>query len=90
MMEDENTPEESGMAESEEKYYYTDKAMDCEGWAVVLGEGGTTLSCHKTKREAVQALVAKCAEDGCEPGGYWEGEIETEGEDKPKVEIKIF
>lgn len=78
--------------EEMDKYYYTDRSMDCDGWAVVKGEAGEVLSCHKTKREAVQALVAACAEDKCEPGGYWEGEIETEdgGEDKPKVEIKVY
>lgn len=78
------------MEDEMEKYYYTDKSMECDGWAVVRSEGGEVISCHKTKREAVQALVAKCSEDGCEPGGYWEGEIETEGEDKPKVEIKVY
>ena len=73
-----------------DKYYYTDRAMDCDGWAVVRGEAGEVLSCHRSKREAVQALIAACAEDKCEPGGYWEGEIEKpEGEDKPKIEIRI-
>ena len=89
-MDNETMPGEAGMAESEEKYYYTDKSMDCDGWAVVRGEAGEVISCHKTKRESVQALVAACAEDGCEPGGYWEGEIETESETEPKVKIEIY
>ena len=77
--------------EEKEKYYFTDKSLECDGWAVVKGEGGEVKSCHRTEREAVQALVAACEEDGCEPGGYWDGEIEKkDGKEKPKIEIKIY
>ena len=49
-------------------YYITDKAADCEAWAVVKDDG-ELLACHATKDEAIAQMVAVSLAEGIEPGG---------------------
>ncbi len=49
-------------------YYITDKNPDCSGWAVEK-EDGELLACHKTKKEAIDQMVAVSISEGLEPGG---------------------
>lgn len=43
----------------------------CPLWAV-LKEDGTTLACHRTKREAIDQMVAVSRAERIAPGGDWE------------------
>lgn len=49
-------------------YYITDESPDCEGWAVVKGDG-EVLGCHRTKNAAAAQMVAISLKEDIEPGG---------------------
>jgi HK97 family phage prohead protease len=49
-------------------YYVTDESPDCEGWAVVKGDG-EVLGCHRTKSAALAQMIAVSLNENIEPGG---------------------
>ena len=53
-------------------YLISDKQSDCSGWATVKEEADgsyTTLSCHDTKQDAIDQMVAISIAEDMEPGG---------------------
>jgi HK97 family phage prohead protease len=53
-------------------YLISDKQSDCAGWATVKEEADgsyTTLSCHDTKQDAIDQMVAISIAEDMEPGG---------------------
>jgi uncharacterized protein len=59
-------------------YFIWDESPECSGWAVVK-EDGELMSCHKSKQDAIEAMVGVSAAEGIEPGGtYKEQEDEVE------------
>ena len=57
-------------------YYITDESPDCEGWAVVKGDG-EVLGCHRTKNAAAAQMVAISLKEGIEPGGERQIELDV-------------
>lgn len=51
-------------------YFITDKAEECEAWAVVK-EDGELMACHTTKQSAIDQMVAISLSEGIEPGGTY-------------------
>jgi len=56
-------------------YYITDMPsfVDCrpsEPWGV-LKENGELVACHKTRRDAIDQMVALSIAENLEPGGEW-------------------
>ena len=51
-------------------YYITDKADQCEAWAVVK-EDGELLACQPDKQSAIDQMVALSLSEGIEPGGTY-------------------
>ena len=49
-------------------YFITDKANGCTGWATVK-EDGEVIGCHKTKKDAVDHMVAISLAEEMTPGG---------------------
>jgi HK97 family phage prohead protease len=49
-------------------YFITDKANGCTGWATVK-EDGEVIGCHKTKKDAVDHMVAISLAEDMTPGG---------------------
>lgn len=49
-------------------YYITDKAAGCSGWATIK-EDGEVIGCHKTKRDAIDQMVAVSIAEDMTPGG---------------------
>jgi hypothetical protein len=59
-------------------YYIRNDAEDCKDrWATVKDDG-STLSCHDTKKQAIDQMVAISISDGIEPGGDWSGRKKEE------------
>lgn len=49
-------------------YFISSKAKDCNGWATVKHDG-SVITCHKTKKQAIDHMVAMSLAEGIEPGG---------------------
>ena len=49
-------------------YFVTNENPECSGWAVEK-EDGEVIGCHRTRREAIDQMVAVSIEEGIEPGG---------------------
>jgi len=49
-------------------YFITDKANGCTGWATVK-EDGKVIGCHKTKKDAIDQMIAVSVSEEIEPGG---------------------
>ena len=49
-------------------YYITENNEDCVGWAVEKDDG-ELMACHRTKKEAIDQMVAISLSEGIEPGG---------------------
>jgi uncharacterized protein len=65
-------------------YFIWDESPECSGWAVVK-EDGELKSCHKSKQDAIEAMVGASAAEGIEPGGSYK-----ESDDEPELaELRI-
>lgn len=62
-------------------YFIWDESPTCSGWAVVK-EDGKEMSCHKSKQDAIEAMVGVSAAEGIEPGGTY-----TEPDDNDSEEL---
>lgn len=49
-------------------YFISSKAKDCAGWATVKHDG-TVITCHKTKKQAIDHMVALSLAENIQPGG---------------------
>jgi len=49
-------------------YFISNSAEDCAGWATVKHDG-EVITCHKTKKQAVDHMVALSIAEGIDPGG---------------------
>lgn len=49
-------------------YFISNKAQGCDGWATVKHDG-SVITCHKTKQQAVDHMVALSLAEGIQPGG---------------------
>ena len=56
-------------------YFITDESQDCPNWAVVK-EDGEVVACHQTKKSAISQMVAISTEEGIEPGGTYNKDID--------------
>lgn len=54
-------------------YYISDKQADCAGWATIKVEENEpeTITCHTTKQDAVDQMVALSVAEGIEPMGEY-------------------
>lgn len=58
-------------------YFITDRAPDCEAWAVVK-EDGELVACHPDKQSAIDQMVAISISEEIEPAGEYEGDFRAE------------
>lgn len=49
-------------------YFISDKADGCSGWATIKDDG-EVIGCHKTKKDAVDQMIAVSLAEDIEPGG---------------------
>jgi len=61
-------------------YFIWDESPECSGWAVVK-QDGELMSCHKSKQDAIEAMVGVSVAEGIQPGGSYK-----EQDDEPEIE----
>lgn len=61
-------------------YFIWDESPECSGWAVVK-EDGELMSCHKSKQDAIEAMVGVSVAEGIQPGGSYK-----EQDNEPEIE----